>query len=78
MYTFHCARGPLHCDDCLKERHAGKKYCLLKLYLEKDKISRPIIEFDHKFYEFEIERIFSSMEEALQYADKKEIQLYLQ
>ncbi|MHA2169115.1 MAG: hypothetical protein ACXAB7_04405 [Candidatus Kariarchaeaceae archaeon] len=78
MYTFHCARGPLHCDKCLKERHAGKRFCLLKLYLDKGIESRPVIEFEHKYYEFEIVKIFEDSKKAISYAEENEISLYIQ
>jgi hypothetical protein len=68
----------MHCDKCLKERQAGKRYCLLKLFLDKGIESRPIIELNHTYYEFQIEKIFDDPKEAITYAEENEISLFIQ
>ncbi len=73
MYTLHCARGPLHCEKCLEKHQAGKKFCLLKIYIGEGKEARPIIELNHKYSEFEIVKIFETMDEAINHAEANEI-----
>ncbi|MHA1276729.1 MAG: hypothetical protein ACTSQI_15320 [Candidatus Helarchaeota archaeon] len=76
----HCARGPKLCEKC-KEAAKSKKICLLEIFLEPGNIARPTIEVikngEPHYYEFEIVKVFSTEQDAKEFAAKNNIDISL-
>ncbi len=69
----HCARGPTRCDKC-REAAERKEICLLRVYFDHGIAARPMIELEidgeTSFYEYDVLRVFSNENEALDHAKK--------
>ncbi len=74
----HCARGPKRCEKC-KQMAKEKKYCLLQIYFQGGKVTRPVLELEiagkTQWYEFDLLKTFTDKNEAKLYANEHEIRI---
>ncbi|MHA1786134.1 MAG: thioredoxin domain-containing protein [Candidatus Helarchaeota archaeon] len=74
----HCARGPRWCSKC-REMAQQKKFCLLEIFIESGKVTRPmtelIIDGKKQLYEYNVAKIFNSEREAKEYAKKNDLEI---
>ncbi|MBD3404603.1 MAG: hypothetical protein GF411_00530 [Candidatus Lokiarchaeota archaeon] len=76
IYVPHCARGPKRCELCKKALN-DKKICHLRLYTHAGNVTRPVMEYvihgKQGYFEYDVIKIFPSIEEAKKYAEKNGI-----
>ncbi len=71
----HCKRGPQSCEKC--RAVAADKYCLLDICPDDPQIARPMVMVETNgapiWREYDIEKIFDSRQDALEYAKIRKI-----
>ncbi len=69
----HCARGPARCEKC-KEAAKERTPCLLRIYVNEGRVTRPVIELERDgqrfFMVFDVVKRFNSVQEARDYAEE--------
>ena len=71
----HCSRGSVMCPKCKEAEARTPDFALVKLFSYAE-TSFPSIEYNNKWYSYEIVERFTDEKEMLEYSNSKIIEIY--